>query len=379
MILGTFYLFQGWLIEALWHGDTFRPVFNAVWISLIAILIYFTQKQVGYLPKKLGFIKIELHDTGTADYRFVLLQMIIPAFILTSGTSLGPEATLVSSTTLYGIWLLDKLRYLDAHWHFGWRATLRAMLIPHHYLDSRGSNRKSDTWWTPLTVSYLCFGIFSFYLTCKIGGEKSVIDYLGRSNWQITDLIWIIPIAVIGIVMGRFWMWMMVVLHNVVLDRITHEISLIILGGIVIYLATLFAPAINFSGMLNFHLLATSWQSKSISFLLIQSILKLMLLTICLNTGWLGGEIFPVLFCATAQGIALSFLLPQIDPIFLIGIFAISMGSVVLESPLIAGGVMGIMFLPANLLIVSLGLTVCLYLIRRYATPHVKLIKILMP
>lgn len=131
--------------------------------------------------------------------------------------------------------------------------------------------------------------------------------------------------------------------------------------------------------MINFHLLATSWQHQSIAFLLLQSLLKLALLTICLNTGWLGGEIFPVLFCATAQGIALSQLLPQIDPIFLIGIFAISMGTVILESPLIAGGVMSIMFLPPSLLGVSLGLTAGLFLIRRYLAPHVSWLKLVLP
>lgn len=58
---------------------------------------------------------VEIRQTGTADYRFVLLQMIIPAIILVSGTSLGPEATLMSSTILYGVWISDKLRYIDVH------------------------------------------------------------------------------------------------------------------------------------------------------------------------------------------------------------------------------------------------------------------------
>lgn len=377
--MGAFYLFQGWLIEKIWPDPTFRPLFNAGWLLIIGTLIYATQRTTGYLPKKLGFIKIELHDTGTADYRYVLLQMIIPAFILTSGTSLGPEATLVSSTVLYGVWILDKCRYLDVHWHDGWWATIKAMSLPHRYLLARGKAHRSESWWSPRTISYLAIGIVSFYLTCKLGGERSVIVYLGHSNWQLNDLKWLLPLVIFGLIVGRCWLWLMVLLRNVVLDRITRDIGLIALGGIAIYLATLFAPAINFSGMINFHLLATSWQHQSIAFLLLQSLLKLALLTICLNTGWLGGEIFPVLFCATAQGIALSQLLPQIDPIFLIGIFAISMGTVILESPLIAGGVMSIMFLPPSLLSVSLGLTAGLFLIRRYLAPHVSWLKLLLP
>lgn len=379
ILLGLFYLLQGWLIKTIWPGETFRPLFNGVLIVLIGFVIFVTQKTVGDMPKKMSTIRLEVFNTGTAAYRFLPLQLLIPPIILSSGTSLGPEATLVSSTVLFGIWLSDKIRYLKANWRVSTRQKLRIMMTPHHYLLSRHKNDQLVSWWTPGNISYLILGIAGFYLTCKLGGERSVIVYLGQSNWQPRDLIWLGPIILVALLLGKVCLKLMTLLREVILLRFTATYSLVIFGALSIYLATLFDPAINFSGMLNFHLLATSWQNQSILFLLLNSALKLGLLTICLNTGWLGGEIFPVLFCATAQGIALSQMFPQVDAIFLIGIFAIVEGAVILESPLIAGGVMMIMFLPPNLLILNLGLTIILFIARKYYAPKYKWVRFLLP
>lgn len=365
-LLGLFYLFQGWLINRLWPGETFRVVFNAVLILIVGIVIFVTKEKIGDMPKKLSEIKLELYQTGTANFRYLPLQLLIPPIILCSGTSLGPEATLVSSTVLFGVWISEKQRYLSANWQDNRSLDrLKIMITPHRYLKSRSQDERQLPWWTPKMVSYLGIGIGAFYLTCKWGGEQSVIVYLGSSNWKLIDLLWLVPIAVVAFLVGQICLRAMILIQKGVLERFITVRSSIIFGGVMIYLATLFVPNINFSGMVNFELLASTWQSKSAIFLIVNALLKLVLLTICLNTGWLGGEIFPVLFSATIQGIVFSRLLPQVDPIFFIGVFAITEGAVILESPWIAGGVMSVMFLPPNLLPVSIGLTAILIRLRK--------------
>jgi H+/Cl- antiporter ClcA len=158
----------------------------------------------------------------------------------------------------------------------------------------------------------------------------------------------------------------MVELRKIILGRVRRNWQLVLLGGLAIYAASLLAPGIMFSGQHNFHLLAGLWQQKDVGFLLLRSVLKLGLLTICLNTGWLGGDIFPVLFAATAQGIALSHLVPQLDPVFVIGVFAISMGATILESPVVAGSLMIIMFLPVNLAGVGIAATLLLMIVDQF-------------
>lgn len=367
-ITGGFYLLQGWLIELVWPGNTFRPIFNAVWLLLVGLLIFATQHTTGQLPKSLGRIRADLATTGRSSYRYVLLQMVVPAVMLTSGTSLGPEATLVSSTVLYGLWLSDKLRYLARHYQriliAPRRSRLRILLTPHQYLEPRPAGQTGG-FWNPHMVAFFLMGCLSFYLTCKFGGEPSVIVRLGTSVWQGRDLLWLLPLAALGYALGNLYRLLMVGLRKILLGRVTRTWGLLIAGGIAIYLVSLFFPKLMFSGMHNFVLLAGSWQSKSTEFLLLRSAIKLALLTICLNTGWLGGDIFPVLFASTVQGIALSNLLPQVDPIFLIGVIAISMGSAILESPLVAGGVMIVFFLPLNLSGIGLLVTGLMLLLER--------------
>ncbi|MFD1393342.1 chloride channel protein [Lacticaseibacillus jixianensis] len=356
--LGGFYLLQGTLIHLVGLGTTWRPVFNAAWLLLIGGLIYLVQSTTGQLPRPLGLIRADLAHTGTTNYRYLLLQLVIPALILTSGTSLGPEATLVSTTVLGGVWLAEKQRWLTLHWQDGKRAILKAMAVPHRALQPRPAT-STASWWSPLVLAELAAGCFAFYLTCKFGGEPSVLVLLGRAHWGLREWAWLLPVFLAGRLVGRLELRLMVMLRRLVLGRVRRQASLLLLGGLAIYAASLWLPAINYSGMANFHLLAGSWQHQSATFLIAAALAKLALVTLCLNTGWIGGDIFPVLFCATAQGIALSQFLPA-DAVFVIAVFAISAGGTILEAPLVAGGVMGIMFLPPNLLgicaLVTLGL-----------------------
>lgn len=376
-LLGRFYLLQGQLIEWIGIGTTFRPVFNAVWLLAVGTLIYTVHRTTGQLPKPLPKIKAEFKQTGTASYRYVLLQMVIPAIILTSGTSLGPEATLVSSTALYGIWLMEKCRYLNANWsqlwHRGGWTVLGAFLLPHRYRQTAMPNTQERIW-TPQTIGFFVVGVISFYFTCKLGGEPSVIVYLGQFNWHPMELAWLLPLMILGYLIGQLELRLTQGLKALIDKWVTHKVALLALGGIAIYLASLWLPAINFSGMANFHLLATSWQQQSIGFLIGSALLKLMLLVICLTTGWIGGDIFPVLFCATAQGIAISQLLPHLNMVFVVGVIAISMGGTILESPLVAGGVMGLMFLPPTMLMISALVTAILVVTERVAFPKMALL-----
>ncbi len=360
-LLGGFYLLQGALIGLVGLGTTWRPWFNAVWLVGIGALLLLIHSTIGQLPRPLGAIRADLAHSGTTDMRYLWLQLVVPALILTSGTSLGPEATLVSTTVMGGVWLAEKQRWLAANWTADWRLRLRAAVTPHRFRIQRSAEAQTS-WWTPLAVLELMIGCLAFYLTCKYGGEPSVRVCLGQSTWGMRELAWLVPLFMIGRLVGHIELRLMIMLRRLLLSRVQRLISLVLVGGVAIYAASLWLPAINYSGMANFHLLAGSWQHQTTGFLMLAAGLKLGLLTICLNTGWIGGDIFPVLFCATAQGIALSHWLP-IDAVFVIAVIAISVGGTILESPFVAGGVMGVMFLPLNLLgicaVVGFGLWWC--------------------
>ncbi|QFP80351.1 chloride channel protein [Latilactobacillus graminis] len=370
VLLGLFYSLQSALITFFWQSTPWRIPLNIVMLIVIGAIIINTRRHFGPLPQSLGLIKADLAQTGTANYRYVLLQMIIPAVILVSGTSLGPEATLVSSTFLYSIWLADKVRYVAAHFEAFRRAPfykrIAILATPHRYLTHFNLDHAPQTLLARfkkqirITV-YFLNGVGWFSAIFILSGEPSLIIRIGQSNWTRSDLAWFLPLLIGGYLLGTIWRLAMIQLRKVIQARLTNEHSRVIFGGVMIFLASIFTPSILFSGQHNFHLLATVWQAQSVRFLILHSLLKLILLTICLNTGWLGGDIFPVLFASTTQAMAISHYLPHVDRLFVIGIIAISMGSAILEAPLVAGLIMVILFLPINLLWLGLLATAILF------------------
>lgn len=372
-LVGLFYILQGQLIELIWRDSYFQPLRNAVIMIAVALVILITRRWFGQLPKNFSNIMVEIRRTGTANYRYVLLQMIIPAIILVSGTSLGPEATLVSSTVLYWVWLNDKLRYLTVNFNvFMQQSLLKRVIIlltPHHYLQPR-TNEHHQLISKPLTITYLANGILWLAIVFIVFHEPSLIIRLGTSYWHFQALNWFIPLLIGSYLLGHIYLKMMIQLRHVIQGRLFHEFSLVIFGGLMIYLVSLWAPDLLFSGQHNFHLFTAAWQHQSFWYLAIMSFGKLILLTICLNTGWIGGDIFPVLFASTAQGLAISNLIPGLDHLYVAVVVATGLSSAILEAPLLVGCLMGIMFAPVNLIAVVAVATIMLMEVRAVEKRH---------
>ncbi|QEA31872.1 chloride channel protein [Secundilactobacillus malefermentans] len=379
ILISLFYTLQSYLIDLFWPGELSRPLVNALILIVIAVVILVTRRKFGQLPRNFSNVMVEIRKTGTADYRFLPLQLIIPAIILVSGTSLGPEATLVSSTVLFGIWIGDKLRYVEANYDrltlANWKTVLTVLATPHRYLNRREDtpehrgiflNRKL------IKVIYFMNGILWFCIIYNLSGEPSLILRIGTSHWQLEDLIWALPILLVSYLIGHVYLQVMIEIRKMIQSRFFHEIALVIFGGLAIYITSLLAPEILFSGQHNFHLFTTSWAGHSVVYLILISFSKLLLLTICLNTGWVGGDIFPVLFASTVQGLAISRLLPGMDQTYIVVLIAIGLATAILESPLLVGSLMAIMFAPVSLFPVVVGATAILMFVRFLEKRYVK-------
>ena len=87
--------------------------------------------------------------------------------------------------------------------------------------------------------------------------------------------------------------------------------------------------------------------------LLLSGILKLCITAVCLNTGWRGGHIFPIIFSGSSIGYAVASILP-IDPVASVAIVTTAISSYALRKP-IAITLLLLMFFPLNLLLPMLG------------------------
>ncbi|MDE7023048.1 MAG: chloride transporter, partial [Ligilactobacillus sp.] len=66
------------------------------------------------------------------------------------------------------------------------------------------------------------------------------------------------------------------------------------------------------------------------------SLLKLLFLEVCLQTGWVGGDIFPITFASLLHGFAIAQLFPAYDSLFIIATVSLTLASTLLENELLA-------------------------------------------
>lgn len=264
-MLGLFYWLQAFLIELIWPEVTSRPMINLIILFVIGSLIIWTDRRFGMLPQNLEKIRTDLAVTGQANYQHVWLQFIVPPLILVSGTSLGPEATLVSTTFLLRTLLRDKIRYYWVYYNqiksVSWVKRLYILLVPNRFLIKTPIVGESKQVKARLFWLYLVNGILWFSLTYKLTGEPSLIIHLGTSHWHLKAWLLLIPILLISYLLGLGWLKVMMRIKDLLKNYIQSRVILVVIGGIAIYLAGLLAPEILFSGQHNFHLFTTDRKS----------------------------------------------------------------------------------------------------------------------
>ncbi|MGM2755133.1 chloride channel protein, partial [Bacillus cereus group sp. Bce019] len=85
-----------------------------------------------------------------------------------------------------------------------------------------------------------------------------------------------------------------------------YKLSLGIIGGILLGITGTFLPYTLFSGEHQLKDLVVEWSNLSFWILLLSGIFKLCITAVCLNTGWRGGHIFPIIFAGSSIGYAIA-------------------------------------------------------------------------
>ena len=88
-----------------------------------------------------------------------------------------------------------------------------------------------------------------------------------------------------------------------------------------------------FSGERQMYLLLGSGVQFGLTVLILTSVLKIVLTNICLETGFKGGNFFPLIFSGTSMGYVLSIFL-NMDPVISMTIFTTSFTASILKKPI---------------------------------------------
>ena len=108
--------------------------------------------------------------------------------------------------------------------------------------------------------------------------------------------LWLIlPALLTAFVIGNAYRWLKVALAKICQPFEGKQSILVSLGAACIFLFVILMPRLLFSGQSFMHLVP-SFGSQQAWYILVIRDNETSILQVCLHTGWIGGDIFPVVF-----------------------------------------------------------------------------------
>ncbi|MEG0156264.1 MAG: chloride channel protein [Anaerovoracaceae bacterium] len=336
-----------------------HPKLYTVGICLLGgLLIGLLQKKYGILPENLEEVRGKLKSQGTYAYDRLHIIIIAALLPLIFGGSLGPEAGLTGLIVGLCCWIGDRLKYKTAEVRdlaeAGMAATLGVIFnspffgiadnIEEKDDDGQGLLQNENLKKAKLIV-YVAgiIGGFSTMMGLKtlFGGGSGIPRFDEGLTFSVENWKWFLLFVFAGVFCGLLY---------VVLDKLTglmakplqkYRVLSCIAGGAFLGIIGLCFPLTMFSGEHEFILVMDTWESIPPLSLLLTAVGKILLINLCLNFGWRGGNIFPLIFAGVAMGYFLvSF--TGVAPIFGVAVTVATLCGYIMRKPL---AVVAVLFL----------------------------------
>lgn len=305
------------------------------------------------LPQKLDVTLAALRTPQGISGQRVIPALVSALVILLTGAGVGPEAALLSAVVLLSVWESEKLRFY--YFNFQqlrqqtWQQKIAVLTAPHRCLapfrptpvaNDPALQRQKKLYYGLFIIN----GLVTFVALMRATDQPAFITKLGATHWAVADLIWVPGLMAIGVVYGRLLVCCGQRLTNFIPHLLKTVRSRIVIGGLVIGIVALWLPELLFSGQHSFHLLTGAWAARSSLFLTLMALAKLLFMLICVATGWIGGDIFPIIFATITQGLALTVLLPQVDHLLITAVISVSMAATLLRRPVLVSVLLALFF-----------------------------------
>ncbi|GEO69246.1 chloride channel protein [Levilactobacillus acidifarinae] len=358
-VSGVFMILEGELITLFWTTIPAKLTIDWPYYLLLcglgAWLLARLNRRWGPMPATAHQAMAELRQTQTVQYRDTFKNLAVALVILAGGAGVGPEAALLGAVVSLSVWEMDRLRYF----YFN-HETLKTvpvyrqlwwLIAPTGHLQRYRSTHSVPTEQLgakKLNALFIANGLVAFFLLMRAIGHPSFITKMGASHWTWQQLWVVIPILLVSLLVGWLYHWGSRQLHAL-LQRLPQRFPRPFLGAAVIFLFAILGPRLLFSGQTFMALIPRVNGHQTAAVILAAAVLKLIFLQLCLATGWIGGDIFPIAFASILFGFGLAQLLPGFDALLIVAVVATSLATSLLGNIWVAG-IFIALFFPANLL-----------------------------
>lgn len=368
LVVWVFIFAMGLSYEYLWHelpALLALPFLPVIICGLGGLIIGLWEKYVWEPPMLLE----ESIEIISKEKRFPykgLPKTVVSSFLpLAFGGAIGPEAGLVNIVAGLCTWVGDKLKRAGVASaelaEAGLAATLTALfgspvaglVAPLEGKFELEDDIKADP---PLSkkhkilvyVAAVLGGLVVMMLLNASFGGGLGLPRFERAEWQAGEFLITIPLALIGVLAGYLFHSANKLTGLLAKKMNKYVIARTVLAGLALGLLGSFLPYTMFSGEEQMGELIEGFASVGALVLILTAVFKVIICPLCVNMGWRGGNIFPVIFAGVSLGYGIA-LATGLDPTFCITVLATSITVAVMRKPVLSVAVLLLCFPVADI------------------------------
>ena len=344
-------------IDLLWEtipqalGMENSLIYNLAICSAGGLAIGLYKKKYGVLPDNLHDVMHKVKKDGTYPYDNLQVVAFAALLPLVFGGALGPEAGLSGIVVGLCCFVTDRLKDKGDQLMSLSDAKMTDILKvvfkgPVFRVDrNQGEQPTADTQAEPRQRLVNKATRIFLYLMIAVGAVAAVkvlTYYFGimgiprfesRQVFEIEQWLWFIPLLATGLLGGFIYLLFNKCTMLIGKKLQNHTVIACVLAGIVIAIFGYLLPLTMFSGEYEMEDLMLNYQSYTIGLLILTAVGKLFLVTLCLNLGWRGGNIFPIIFSGVAIGFAVAAII-GIDSTFAVPVVTATLFAYIMRKPL---------------------------------------------
>lgn len=341
------------------------PAYPIIVCTVGGLIIGICQKTFGHYPESLDAVMAKVSKSHWVAYDKIWVIFLCALLPLVFGGSVGPEAGLTGAIAGLCSYVGDRFKYAAKKTadlsKLGVAATLGVVFGAAPLLGILSPIDMDEKMTVPkkekiLLYSFCAFGAVISYALLNMATHSGMsLPYFNTTVvGSPKEAVCLIPLGLIGGLTGFFYYAFSKIVKTALIPLKRFDVIKGVLGGIVLGAFGVALPYTMFAGETQLEQLTLKFGEMGFWVLLATGVFKLFVSQVCLQTGFKGGNIFPVIFSGAAIGLASSFYIPADPMICMTTVTAATCGSV-MKKPILAVLVLFLCFPPTSLVQLLVG------------------------